>query len=200
MTNALRGVLVLSFLAAASHAAPARLSFSQAGRGLEKNTTTQTFTFNVAIIENPSAPMACRSLERCWPTSRNWSRSSCRFNGIRTVSGMCVHGVIPDLLNIISDASNRQIRWRVTLLADPRHREDYDAAVMEVTEPGKVWGKVAGNEHMCDGEHCHLLASDITITSVCVCGLPLSQHHQQRSLPPSVLAALTVCGGGHGRQ
>ena len=121
--------------------------------------------FNVAIIENPSAPMACRSPDRCWPTSRGWTRSDCPFNGIRTVSGVCVHGIIVDLLNIISDASSGQIRWRITLLSDPLHREDYDIAVMEATRPGKRWATLTGSEHMCDGQHCHLLASDITITS-----------------------------------
>ena len=87
------------------------------------------------------------------------------FDGIRAESGECVHGVIPDLLNIISDASNHRIKWRVTLLSSPEHRDDYDVPIQEITNPGTVWYKEFGSKHMCGDEHCHVLASDITITA-----------------------------------
>ena len=121
--------------------------------------------YNVAIVENAAAPFACRSRERCWPTSRTWRGDGCDFSGIRAESGECVHGVIPDLLRIISDASNHRIRWRVTLLSSPAHREDYDVPIREVTNPGTGWEAIAESGHLCGGQHCDVLASDITITA-----------------------------------
>lgn len=82
-------------------------------------------TYNVAVIA--AEPFTCREkVGLCWPQGKKESRDGCIFNGIRTVSGECVHGYMPDLLNMIADVTG--VKWRVTLLVDP----GYSTAVGEV--------------------------------------------------------------------
>ena len=82
-------------------------------------------TYNVAVIA--AEPFTCREkVGSCWPSGKKESRNGCVFNGIRTVSGECVHGYMPDMLNMIADVIG--VKFRVTLLVDP----GYTAAVGEV--------------------------------------------------------------------
>jgi len=124
---------------------------------LVQSEAQQATTYNAVVQVNE--PFTCRQEGPCWRfTSKQVTRNGCLFNGIKTVSGVCVHGYIPDLLNLIADQTN--ISWRVTLAGPQVSVND---VFQEFSKPDSL--RSFSNTSVCSGFPCDVVALDLTITA-----------------------------------
>ena len=103
-------------------------------------------TYNVGVMI--AEPYTCRESNPCWRSGRKpLSLKGCPRNGIKTVSGECVHGYMPDLLNILEDRLN--VTWHVTLIDGPL-RGKYEKVLEMTSKRGLA-------RDLCSGSPCDII-------------------------------------------